>query len=415
MAPLPIPAATRRFALANIGITTTETAATMMPGMLPYGKNTGRLPEHPSLPGGSIMNVAVSDRFHWARLLAFVTGLVNQELLLRNEYLAAENRILRAHLPSRLRLSNAERSTLAEIAKRLGRKALKDIARVAKPNTILDWYRRLVAQKFDGSRRVYPGRPRISPEVEALVVRFARENRGWGYDRIMGALANLGHQVSDRTVGKILGRHNIAPAPERSRTTTWKEFIRAHMDILAGADFFTVEVLTWRGLVTYYVLFFIQVGSRRVSLGGITRHPDSCWMEQVARNATMQDSGYLNGCRYLLHDRDKKFCREFRQTLAAGGVQCTPLPVRSPNLNAHAERWVRSIKEECLSKLILFGERSLHRVVSNFLEHYHQERNHQGKDNLLLFPASVPETGSRGAICRRERLGGLLNFYSRAA
>jgi hypothetical protein len=279
----------------------------------------------------------MSDRFHWARLLAFVTGLVNQELLLRNEYLAAENRILRAHLPSRLRLSDAERSTLAEIAKRLGRKALKDIARVAKPDTILDWYRRLVAQKFNGARhRAYPGRPRVPPEVEALVVRLARENRGWGYDRIVGALANLGHPVSDRTVGNILRRHNIAPAPERSRTTTWKEFIRSHTDVLAGADFFTVEVLTWRGLVTYYVLFFIEVSSRRVSLGGITRQPDSSWMAQVARNATMQDSGYLNGCRYLLHDRDQKFCREFRETLAAGGVKCLPLPARSPNLKAYA-------------------------------------------------------------------------------
>jgi putative transposase len=360
---------------------------------------------------------AMRDRFHWARLLAFVTGLVNQELLLRNEYLAAENRILRAHLPSRLRLSDAERSTLAEIAKRLGRKALKDIARVAKPDTILDWYRRLVAQKFDGSRRrVYPGRPRVSSEIEALVVRFARENRSWGYDRIVGALANLGHQVSDQTVGNILRRHNLAPAPERSRTTTWKEFIQSHVDVLAGADFFTVEVLTWRGLVTYYVLFFIEVGSRRVSLGGITRHPDSCWMEQIARNATMQDTGYLNGCRYLLHDRDKKFCREFRETLAAGSVKATPIPPRSPNLNAYAERWVRSIKEECLSKLILFGENSLRRVVSDFLEHYHQERNHQGKDNLLLFPVSAPRRpGPQNPIRCRERLGGLLKYYSRVA
>jgi putative transposase len=356
------------------------------------------------------------DRFHWAHLLAFVTGLVNQELLLRNEYLAAENRILRAHLPARLRLSDAERSTLAEIGKRLGRKALQEIARVAKPDTLLAWYRRLVAQKFDGSRRrASPGRPRVSPEVEALVVRLARENRGWGYDRIVGALANLGYQVSDQTVGNILRRHDIAPAPERSRTTTWKEFIKSHMDVLAGADFFTVEVLTWRGLVTYYVLFFIEAGSRRVWLGGITRHPDSCWMEQVARNATMQDTGYLNGCRYLLHDRDQKFCREFRETLAAGGVECTRIPARSPNLNAHAERWVRSIKEECLSKVILFGAKSLQRVVSNFLDHYHHERNHQGKDNVLLFPVPVPEAGSRGAIFCRERLGGLLKYYSQAA
>jgi hypothetical protein len=357
------------------------------------------------------------DGFHWARLLGFVTGLVNQELLLRNEYLSAENRILRTHLPTRLRLSDPERCSLAEIAKRLGRKALKDIACVAKPDTILGWYRRLVAAKFDGSKhRAHPGRPKVSSDVEALVVRFARENRSWGYDRIVGALANLGHLVSDRTVGNILRRHNIAPAPERSRTTTWKEFIQSHMDVLAGADFFTIEVLTWRGLVTYYVLFFIEVGCRRVSLGGITRHPDSCWMAQVARNATMEDTGYLNGCRYLLHDRDKKFCREFREVLAAGGVKCTPIPARSPNLNAHAERWVRSIKEECLSKLILFGETSLRRAVSDFLEHFHQERNHQGKDNLLLFPVPAPPAcARRGTIRCRERLGGLLKFYVRAA
>jgi hypothetical protein len=152
------------------------------------------------------------DRFHWARILAFVTGLVNQELLLRNEYLAAANRILRVRLSSKLRLSDPERSTLAEIAKRVGRKALKDIAQVAKPDTILGWHRRLIARKFDGShKRGCPGRPRVSAEVEELVVRFARENRRWGYDRIVGALANLGHKVSDQTVGNILRRHNIAP------------------------------------------------------------------------------------------------------------------------------------------------------------------------------------------------------------
>ena len=207
---------------------------------------------------------------HWTRLLAFVTGLVNQELLLRNEYLLAENRILRAHLPARLRLTDPERRTLAEIAKRVGRKTMKDLAQVAKPDTILGWFKRLVAAKFDGSaHRRYPGRPRVSGEVEELVVRFARENSGWGYDRIVGALANLGHQISDQTVGNILRRHGVAPAPKRSQTTTWKEFIRRHMDVLAGTDFFTVEVLTWRGLVTYYVLFFLHLETRRVSLAGI--------------------------------------------------------------------------------------------------------------------------------------------------
>src|SRR5215471_7093990 len=156
-------------------------------------------------------------------------------------------------LPARLCLSDPERRTLAEIGKRLGRKALEKVACAAKPDTILAWYRRLIARKFDGSRsRSYPGRPRISTEVEERVLRFARENSGWGYDRIGGALANLGHQISDQTVGNILRRHDVAPAPKRSQTTTWKEFIRRHMDVLAGTDFFTVEVLTWRGLATYY-------------------------------------------------------------------------------------------------------------------------------------------------------------------
>jgi hypothetical protein len=245
---------------------------------------------------------------NWARLVAYITGLVNQELLLQNEFLVAENRILRAHLPARLRLSNPERATLAEIGKRVGRKALAQVACVAKPDTILGWYRRLVAAKFDGSKyRSYPGRPRISPEMEALIVRFARENPSRGYDRIAGALINLGHDVADQTVGNVLRLHGIAPAPKRSQTTTWKEFIRAHMAVLAGVDFFTVEVLTWRGLVTYYVLFFIQLETRRLTLGGVTQHPTTAWMEQMARNATDQEGG-LQSVRYVLHDRDAKFC-----------------------------------------------------------------------------------------------------------
>jgi cytochrome P450 len=200
----------------------------------------------------------------WARILAYVTGTVDQELLARNEYLAAENRILKAHLKGRPRLSDAERATLGEIGHRLGRKVLGDVATVAQPDTILTWYRKLVARKFDGSKaRQGPGRPRIKREVEQLIVRMASENRDWGYDRIVGALANLGYEVSDQTVGNVLQSHALPPAPERKRTTTWAEFIRAH---LAVTDFFTAEVLTLRGLVTYYVLFFIHLESRRVDI-----------------------------------------------------------------------------------------------------------------------------------------------------
>jgi len=194
-------------------------------------------------------------------ILAYVTGTVDQELLARNEYLAAENRIIKAQLKGRLKLSNAERRALDEIGHRLGRKALADVATVARPDTILGWYRKLVACKFDGSKaRRGSGRPRIKREVEQLIIRMASENRDWGYDRIAGALANLGYEISDQTVGNVLQRHGLPPAPERKRTTSWTDFIRTHMELLAGTDFFTAEVLTLRGLVTYYVLFFIRLG-----------------------------------------------------------------------------------------------------------------------------------------------------------
>jgi putative transposase len=182
----------------------------------------------------------------------------------------------------------------------------------------------------------------------------------------------------------------------------------------AGTDFFTAEVLTLRGLVTYYVLIFIYLESRRVYIAGITDHPNEAWMKQIARNATMEGCGALRDCRYLLHDRDTKFTRSFRAIVASGGVEPLALPARSPNLNAHAERWVRSVKEECLSKVILFGERSLRRALSNYVDHFHGERNHQGKGNVLLFPRAT-DWPREGPVRCRERLGGLLRYYHREA
>src|SRR5215472_17177456 len=181
----------------------------------------------------------------WARILAYVTGTVDQELLARMEYLVAENRILKAQLKGRLKLSDAERATLAEIGHRLGRKVLAEVVTVARPETILAWYRKLVARKFDGSKaRRNPGRPRIKREVEQLIVRVAKENHDWGYDRIVGALADLGYEVCDQTVGNVLQRHGLPPVPERKHTTTWSAFIRIHLALLAATDFFTAEVLT---------------------------------------------------------------------------------------------------------------------------------------------------------------------------
>ena len=180
-------------------------------------------------------------------------------------------------------------------------------------------------------------------------------------------------------------------------------------------DFFTAEVWTWGGLVTYYVLFFIHLESRKVHIAGVTPHPNEQWMIQIARNVTMEEWGFLAPGQYLIHDRDGKYCPAFQQIVDAAGVERVPLPPRSPNLNAYAERWVRSIKEECLSRLILFGEASLRHALTQYVEHFHSERNHQGKGNVLLFPAVSHDTERQGLIQCRERLGGLLKYYAREA
>jgi transposase InsO family protein len=352
----------------------------------------------------------------WKTLLAYITGTVDQELLVRNEYVVTENRILRNHITGRVRLRDGERKALAEIGYKLGKQALKDVATIVKPETILAWHRKLVAQKCDGSRqRKAPGRPPIDPALEALVVRMAQENRSWGYDRIVGTLANLGYTISDQTVGNILKRHGIPPAPERKTTTTWKEFIRTHMEVLGATDFFTAEVWTLGGLVTYYVLFFIHLGSREVHLAGVTPHPNAPWMLQMARNVTMEEWGFLTPGQYLIHDRDGKYCPAFHQIIDEAGVTRVPLPPRSPNLNAYAERWVRSVQEECLAQLILFGERSLSHVLKEYVAHYHQERPHQGKGNVVLMPSPDQATARQDPIQCRERLGGLLKYYHCAA
>jgi len=352
----------------------------------------------------------------WKTVLAYITGTVDQELLVRNEYLVAENRILRKQITGRVRLTDGERETLGAFGQRLGKTALKNISTIVKPETILGWHRKLIARKFDGSKyRRYPGRPRIDKNIEGLIVQFAQENRSWGYDRIVGALKNLGYTVSDQTVGNILKLHDLPPAPNRKKTTTWREFIRSHRDILVATDFFTTEVWTKCGLVTYYILFFIQVGSRKVYIAGITPHPNEPWMTQMARNLTMAEWGFLSPGQHLLHDRDSKFCSAFQETVKAAGVTPITLPPRSPNLNAHAERWVRSVKEEVLSRLILFGEDALRQVLKEYDTHYHQERNHQGKGNELLMPRARKEGRNTNPIHSRERLGGLLKYYSREA
>src|SRR5215471_4706735 len=279
----------------------------------------------------------------WKTLLAYITGSVEEQLLLRNAYVVEENRILRNQIDGRVQLTDAERQTLATIGKKLGKQALEEVATIVKPATILAWHRKLVAQKFDGSeQRKSVGRPRVAKEMEDLVVQMAKENRGWGYDRIAGALAELGYDISDQSVGNILKRRGLPTAPDRQKTTTWKEFLRTHMEVLWATDFFSTEVWTLGGLVTFYVLFFIKLDTREVHIAGVTSHPNEPWMMQVARNLTMEEWGVLKPGQYLMHYRDTKFCAAFKQFLDDAGVKRLPLPAKSPNLNAIAERWIRS-------------------------------------------------------------------------
>jgi transposase InsO family protein len=250
-------------------------------------------------------------------------------------------------------------------------------------------------------------------EIRELTVRMARENPTWGYRRIQGTLKNLGHRVARSTVATILQAHGIGPVPERP--LSWRTFLAAHWGVIAAADFFTTEVWTTRGLVTYYTLFVIELESRRVHLMGSTPHPDDAFVCRVARVLTAADDGILQGHRILICDRDTKWSATFRQTLADGGIRVVQTPFQAPNCNAHAERFVRSIKEECLNQVIVLGAGHLRRMLTAFLAHYHRERNHQGLDDRLIAPDRLAPPGATSPVRCRARLGGLLRYYHRAA
>jgi putative transposase len=350
-------------------------------------------------------------------LIAMVAGWIHRHQQHVITYLKEENRVLKAKLPGGcLRLSDTERRALAALAYPLGRQQLKDTATIATPDTLLRWYKRLIADKFDGSKkRKRPGRPRVPEEVEELVLRMAEENPTWGYRRIQGALANLGHSIDKITVLNILRRHHLDPAPKRREAgMSWSQFLKMHWEVLAATDFFTVEVATWHGLVTYYVLVVMELSTRQVHIAGITPHPTAAFMQQCARQLTDHFDGFLLGKRYLLHDRDTKFTDAFDHLLRDSGVEPVVLPRRSPNLNAYCERFIRSIKEEALHWFIILGEASLRHVLREYLAHYHTERNHQGLENHLIAP-EAEVGGHTGQVVCRERLGGLLRYYHREA
>jgi transposase InsO family protein len=350
-------------------------------------------------------------------LIAMVAGWVQRHQQQVIAYLSEENRVLKAQLGHRrLRFTDTERRRLAALAHPLGHKRLQEIATLATPATLLRWYHDLIAQKFDGSKcRTSRGRPRIAEEVDRLVVQMAEENPTWGYRRIQGALANLGHHIDAITVRNILRRHHLQPAPTRRKSgMNWTQFLTLHWEVLAATDFFTIEVATCHGLMTYYVLVVMELSTRRVEIAGITPHPKAAFMQQCARQLTDSFDGFLRGQRYLLHDRDTKFTAAFDALLKASGVEPLILPPRSPNLNAYCERFIRAIKEEALGHMVMLGESALSYVIHQYLAHYHTERNHQGLANQLITPKPDLESQT-GQVRRRERLGGVLRYYYRDA
>jgi putative transposase len=310
---------------------------------------------------------------NWKQLLASITGSVDEELRLRNAYLEAENRVMRHQIKARrVQLTDAERKTLTEMGHKLGRQALEEIATVAKPDTILAWHRTLVVQQSDNFQPCkFLGRPRIDQELEALAVRMARENRSWGYDRIVGALANLGYHISDQTVGNILKRHGIPPAPERKQTMTWTEFIRIHRDVLMATDFFTTDVWGWLGLVISSLLCCIHVGRRMIHGASMTVRLHVCWM--------------------------------------------LPISPRSPDWHADAERWIRSVTKPGLSRLLLCGACAWWYGLHGHMTEDHQEHLPRGMGQVVFLPAVNPHPIRDGPLRSRPRHSGRLQDDPREA
>lgn len=353
----------------------------------------------------------ISILLDWVRLGKQSAQEKDLEILLLRHQLAIYER---KH-PTGVRLSRGEKLILVMLASRLRTqtsrtlKALREVIRIVQPETIFKWHRALVRRKWTQRRVSRGGRPRTDAGVEVLVVRLAREN-DWGNGKIAGELLKLGHDISDETVASILKRHGIPPVPERNPSLSWQQLMNYYKDQLLSCDFFTVETLF---LQTIYVLFFIEIGSRRVHFAGCTSQPTGQWVTQQARQMTWEFESVKSTINFLLHDRDSKFSTAFDTVFRSEGMKIILTPVRAPNANAYAERWVRTVREECLDKLIILNETHLRRVMREFVDYYNTARPHQGIDQQI--PISQTTLEHQGAVRCRPILGGIIRDYYRDA
>src|SRR6266852_1898182 len=334
------------------------------------------------------------------------------EIASQLQFLKVENEILRSKLPKRIAVTPRERNRLLKYGNLVGA-AISQLISIVTPRTFQRWVQAESADKPRNTPAPTVGRPKTDEEIRDLILRLARESN-WGYTRIHGELKKLGvTSVSRSTVANILREVGSDPSPERKKGT-WDKFIKSHLATLWACDFFTKKIWTTGGLVDYYVLFFLHVGSRRVIVTGMTAHPDAQWGLQQARNFVLLTDQEAEAPTHLIHDLDTKFTKAFDARRKADGIEPVKVGPAAPNLNSHAEQFVSSIKSECLDHFIVFGEEHLRLLVSAYVEHYNEERPHQGVGNVSL-KVAADDPASEGEIVCHERLGGVLKHYERKA
>jgi putative transposase len=340
----------------------------------------------------------------WLILLGRSTASKDIELLVLRHEVAV---LRRAH--PRPRLDWADRAVLAALIRLLPRRLR--MHRLVTPGTVLRWHRRLVTRKWTYPHRT--GRPPVSAEIAALIGRLATENPGWGYQRIQGELLKLGHRVSASTIRRVLKALQIPPAPKRQTDSTWRQFLRTQGATMLAADFFHVDcALTLQRL---YCLFVIEAGSRYVHVLGVTAHPDGPWTTQQIRNLLMDLGDQAADFRFLVRDRAGQFTDSFDAVLAAAGIQAVKTPPRSPRANAFAERFVLTARTEVTDRMLIFGERHLRSILTQYEAHYNGRRPHRSRQLHPPRPDYPIADLSQERIKRRPVLGGLISEYERAA
>ena len=343
-------------------------------------------------------------------LIAIIKNLFIRDLALQNDYLRQENKILRGKFGKRVPLNDHERRLLVKYGMRI-KDHLDEVISIVQPETLFAWHRRMKSQKWTFESKK-PERPRKSKHTEKLVIQLAEDN-GWGYRRIAGEMKKLGHDLCPGTVRNILIQNGLPPAPQR-KGMSWKRFIQSHLDVAWAMDFFTEEIWTMAGLVTFYTLFLLHLRTRRVHIVGCSANPDTAWVKQQARNFTMLLEDIPERCRYVIHDRDASFAG-FDFTLKAQGIKIVKTPPQAPKCNAFAERFVREARQT-LNQIIPLGQNHFRHVLKCIEQHHNKERPHQGIGNQIPLGYDYPPTPAEvSQVGCKSSLGGLLNHYYKKA